>query len=212
MRRNKLRLGLLVLFFPTASLAAWTGIGLNFGDETIPIISANQALLLTPFTLSLEVEESTSQGLRIGAKLAKTGLEIEGLAQKIESASEAIGLYLYFPYEISSNFGINAKLSITKASTSLGETEVGIDFLEKKGSLGVSIKWQAIRITPTINARSIKGDYRALTNADSFSFKQQQTVYNSLNVDYFVAQNSYVRFTVTEHSEGTFNLTFTTSY
>ncbi len=203
-----------MLLLPTSTLAAWSGISLFLGDETIPIINnSNEILTLTPFKLGLAVEDRTDQGLRVGARIAKVGVKLANQSINNESSGDEVALYLYLPYQFNEFIGISSRLSISKlAANPDNESDTEVTYLTKKASLGMSFKWQNIRVMPSINAFSLDGDFKDSSNNVSFSFRQQQTVYSSLDIDYFVEQSSFIRVSITEHSEGTFSLSFSTIY
>lgn len=203
---------LLCLLLPTSLWAGWSGINFSIGDESIPIKTNNKELTLTTFNLLLSAEDKTADNLHIGAIMAKTGITIDDNSTNIDTAADTIGLYLYFPYQFNEVFGITSRLAITKSiSSTNNDTKGEAEYLSKKASLGLSVKWQSIRITPTINAISINGDFKEEAS-NSVKFSENETIYSSIYIDYFSEKNSYIRFSVTEHSESTFEISFVTRY
>ena len=211
MHLNKLLLASLLL--PTPLFAAWSGINFSIGDESIPIISNNAELTLTPFDLQLSVEDKTSNGLGIGAALGKNGVKVNGTSVNIDTATDTLGLYFYFPYQINDFIGITSRLSIAKSiATTNDDTKGEVNYLTKHLSLGLSLKWQNIRVIPTINAISINGDFKNPDDSNSLDFTENQSIYSSLNIDYFSVPNSFIRFSMTEHTDSTFRISFITKY
>lgn len=204
---------LIFLCLPSSLLAAWSGVSLTIGDETIPALIENKQITLTPFTLNLQIEDKTSQGLRIGANIAKVSVELQGDALNLDAPGDAIGLYLYLPYQFNATFGLVSRFSFLYVGTTSADDEgVTLDYLTKSLSLGITLRLYNIRVLPSINARIIDGDYKDLTNNQSFRFKQKQTTYTRVQIDYFIEQYSFVRLTLNEHSEHTFMLSFSTIY
>lgn len=203
-----------MVLFPTPVLSAWTGISLILGDETIPVVNGSDALSFTPFKLSLAAEDKAAQGLlRVGVRISKVGVKFAGASINNESSGDEVALYLYLPYQFNEFIGVTSRISLSKmAGNSETESDTKVTYITKKASLGLSFQWQNIRILPAINALSLDGDFEDSSNNTFFSFQQRQTTYTSVEIDYFVEQNSFIRFSMTEHSAGTFSLSFSTIY
>ena len=199
----------LCLFIPTPLFAAWTGISFTLGDETIPLMSNSEELTLTPFQLSLAAEEKSIEGLRIGAHITKIELDINSATKTINAAADAIGVYLRLPFEVNQYIDIIPSISFTKTlANPNSELEGDIDYLTKKASLGLRLKWGSWRLTPTISTVSINGDFINTTTNTSFRFSEKQARYNSINIDYRVEQKNYIRLSLTEHTDNTFSVSF----
>lgn len=213
-KQSLILLPLLWLFLPFQLFAGWSGVSFTLGDQTIPIQSTNNLDSLTPFILRLAVEDKTAQGLRIGISIAKVGLDLETTNLNNDTSSEAIALFFYYPYEFNEHLGLTGSLSIERVSASQeNANDETIEYLSKTASLGLNIKWQNIRITPIINFINLEGDYNDPTGSNaSFSFSHQHSQFTSLNIDYFVEESSFVRFNTSEHSDGTFIISFSTIY
>jgi len=207
------KLGLILLCLPSSLLAAWSGVSLSLGDETIPVTNGSEQLTLTPFRLNLQVEERTKQGLRIGAEIAKVGIQFDAETLNVEATGDALGVYFYLPYQFNASLGLVSRLSFSYVSTSsVNDLEVSVDYLTKSLSVGIALRLHNIRVIPSINARIINGDFRQLETNNSFSFEQKQITYSSVFIDYFVEKNSFVRLGINEHSDNTFQISFSTIY
>lgn len=198
---------------PTPLWGAWSGINFSIGDESTPIISNNNELTLTPFDLKLSIEDKTPTGLHIAASMAKSGVKVKGASTNIDTATNTLGLSLSLPFQFNDFIGITSRLSFAK-STAISEddTQGELDYLTKKISLGLSLKWKNWRVIPTMNAFSIKGNFKHPNDTTAFNFTEKQAVYTSLSIDYFSKHNSFIRFFVTEHSDSTFRISFITKY
>jgi hypothetical protein len=201
------------ILLPTPLLAAWTGISFSIGDETIPLINNTEELILTPFYLKLSTEEKISGELRFGAHVNKIEVDIKSNTQSINTAADTIGFYLYLPYQFNKNIGLISKVSITKALPNPTDEEEGeVSYLTKKITLGLSFRLLNWRITPSVTAFNLTGDFHNSDNTNTFDFNEKQTRYTSLSIDYLADRQNFVRFSVTEHSDKTFGISFISRY
>ncbi len=204
---------LCLLFAPGSLYALWSGVRLSLGDETIPVVSDAEALVLTPYVLTLEVEDKTAQGLRIGAGFSRIGVRLKGDAIKAESSGDALGLYLYFPYSLNHYVEVVSRLSLLLVDTLNDNSQgTGVEYLSKTLSIGLALKWHNMRLISALNVRSIEGDFVDNTEDIAFGFQQKNTRYTHFSFDYFVEKNSFVRLSLSEHSDNTFRIDFATIY
>ena len=192
---------------PNVSFAAWSGISLDIGDETIPVKLNHQTVNLTLSTIALTVEEKTSDGLKVGAKIGQSSVKIH--SETIDVGVGRLGLYLSFPHKINSHITFVNNLSIERLSTESDENGA-LEWINKEISLGFAFRYKAIRVTPTINFRSSKIDF--YKDLQILNFKQANTQFKRYHFDYFVDKYSFIRLSFSEHSDATFLLSFTTAY
>ncbi len=208
------KLVIFLFYFPTPLLAAWSGVSLTVGDETIPVVSDTEQIRLTAFTLKLDVEDKTVKGLRIGANMSRVGVKTKSSSTNITSTGDALGLYVYYPYQFNDVVSIIGRFSFSLVDTiDDANDKAGVEYIEKSLSLGLALKWRDVRITTMINVRGLDGDFKDASNTNpSFSFRQESTRYVGLYFDYFIEKNSFIRLTVDENSDNTFRISFATIY
>lgn len=201
-------IGLLPFSALGADFASWTGIKLTIGDETIPIVDGDNALQLQPRILTIEVEQSSSSGVRIGATLGEQTSTITNGDSSLDVEADAaiLGVYLRYRQSINDYLSIPLSLSINNTTSSGGDESTSIEWLEKKATLGLSLQWDKFRITSYLISRQLDGDYES--PGSSFSFKTNSSATQGIDIDYFIETNDFIRFSTTKDADQTFQVSF----
>jgi hypothetical protein len=193
--------GILVpAFISTAVRAEWTGISMNIEDysTTWQFRTLQRTTDINQWNFNLE--EKTTSALRVGLSIGQSRIRISDNisptnTQKFDANS--LGLYLRLPLSLSDNFSVQGRLSyrINSGSDSKDIDPSEIEWYETEVELGLSGRWQSVRLTPFVAYRNINGD---ITDSSGIElFDPVDEISSGIRFDYYIDPTAYIRFQLT---------------
>jgi len=216
---NRVRIFLLLaITFSLANTPAgaqWTGISVDIGETTNDLQFETAQRSMRENSLSLHIEEKSATDLRIGFSLGVSDIRTANLlppenAQKFEGGY--LGLYLRLPLQMGEYFSLEGLFSYRYNSASSSSTSLPgeIEWHDSRLQIGLGAKFQALRVTPFIAYRNVRGDISNGSSTELFELAGKDS--RGINFDYFLEPGAYIRFQLSRGEEQGGYLTFARVY
>ncbi len=190
------RLAALLLFAcPGPTTASWTGVEVSIANVDADWAFEAETREAQTSLISLQIEEKTATGLRIGVSLGYfyTRLVAEGPSPTLKFDGHFVGLYLNRLVGIGEHveFYGQFNLGYHNGQDSLVAARFDIDWIEVGVELGASLRFAHYRVTPYVVYTDIDGDISNVAGIDVF--ERAEPVSRGIHLDYFVEPTAFVR-------------------
>ena len=199
----------------TPAAAAWTGISVDIGETTTDLQFETAQRTMRSDSLSLQIEEKTATDLRVGFSVGVSDFRTAnklppGNAQKFEGGH--LGFYLRLPVQLGEYFSLEGLFSYRYHSASSSKTSLPseIEWHDSRLQIGLGAKFQALRVTPFIAYRSMRGDISNDSGTELFDMVGNTS--RGISFDYFIEPTAYIRFQLSRGDEDGGYLTFARMY
>lgn len=207
------------LIFTQASWAAWTGIAAFAGQQESGWLLNGQAIDADSRLYGLQVEDRSSVGLYVGARVGKNSLRLENLinTSSIEKYDvQSLSFYLRWPIPLTDTLSLHTSFNYQFNTGSQyeddtdPETETEIDWIETALEIGVSLRLGIISIRPFVEFRSINGEITTPASIRKIELKED---YNSgVLMDIYVERTAFVRLKATFSDSDSLFISFVREY
>lgn len=186
---------LLLSACPAAAPAFWTGVEVSIANVDADWDFDAETREAQTSRISLQVEEKTETGLRVGVSLGyfDTRLVADDPSPTLKFDGNFIGIYLNRLVGIGEHVEFYGQLNLSyhNGQDSLVDERFDVDWTEVGVEIGASLRFAHYRITPYVGYTDIDGDISNLDDVDVF--ERDDPVSGGLHFDYFVEPTAYVR-------------------
>ena len=195
--------------------AEWTGVSVDIGETITDLQFETAQRSMRSDSLSLHIEEKSATDLRIGLSLGVSDIRTAnilppGNAQKFEGGY--LGLYLRLPVQMGENFSLEGLFSYRYNSASSTSTSLPgeIEWHDSRLQIGLGMKFQALRVTPFMAYRNMRGDISNGISTELFDLVGSDS--HGISFDFFLEPTAYIRFQLSRGDEEGGYLTFARVY
>lgn len=186
---------LLLGFWVGAAQANWTGVEVSLVNTDSDWDFDGEAREAQFSQLSLQIEENTKTGLRVGASLGQSSLRVvaDDRAETRKFDTQFLAIYLRQPIELSQSVGLHVQLNLryNTGEDNDEDDSADIDWNETDLQFGASFRFSHFRIMPFITYSDIDGDFE--DDSGTQIFELEDPVSHGLALDYFVDSTAFVR-------------------
>ncbi len=212
----RLRVILLLLgLCPGIAQADWTGISLNFANNSSDWNFRGETREAKNSEISFRIEERTDSGLSVGAAIGYFDLRVAGdsAADTVKFDGQYFGIYLRQEFDITGHLSLHGNFGFKYSSGNESgdeEIEADIGWTETDLELGLGFRAANLRIIPFAAWSYVDGDIS--DEGGTSVFDVEQADYQGIRFDLYVEQTAFVRLEFTGGGRSGGSLLFVRRY